>query len=213
MNLVLIGPPGAGKGTQAERIRDKYAVTHISTGDIFRAMDRESDLGKKVFGYMEKGELVPDDLVIEVVLERLGKDDCRDGWMLDGFPRTVPQAEALDGALENAGKNLDTVLEIRVDDEEIVRRLSGRRIAPGSGKIYHVEFFPPKAEGVCDVSGEPLVHRDDDQPDAIRARLSKFHAQTEPLVPYYSKRTVLKSVEATGMNPDQVWEAIQATLG
>ena len=213
MNLVLIGPPGAGKGTQAERIREHFQVTHISTGDIFRAMDRESELGKKVFGYMETGALVPDDLVIEVVLDRLSKDDCKGGWMLDGFPRTVPQAEALDTALAGAGQTLDTVLEIKVDDEEIVNRLSGRRIAPGSGKIYHVQFFPPKVEGVCDVSGEPLVHRDDDQPEAIRARLGKFHEQTEPLVPYYSAKGVLKNVEATGMNPDQVWEAIQAVLG
>ena len=216
MNLILIGPPGAGKGTQAMRLRERYGLTHISTGDIFRAMDTQSERGREVSRYMEQGALVPDELTIKVVLDRLEHDDCREGWLLDGFPRTVPQAEALDRALAQKqtpnGAHVDTVVNIEVDDDEIIQRLAGRRVAPQSGRIYHVEYNPPRVDGVCDDSGETLVQRSDDRPEAIRERLNKFHEQTAPLIPYYQTRGVLKTVSGTGKMPDdvsaQIWEAL-----
>jgi adenylate kinase len=211
MRMILLGPPGAGKGTQAERISERYNLKHISTGDIFRGMDKESELGQKVHGYMQRGELVPDDLVIQVVMDAL--KSAGDNWMLDGFPRTLPQAEALDKALEEAGTPLDLVLHFEVDDEEIVRRLSGRRIAPKSGRIYHVEYSPPKQDGICDVSGEELIQRDDDQPEAIRERLKTYHAQTAPLIPYYKERGVLKTVDGTGKTPDEVSAEVWEVMG
>lgn len=182
MRIILLGAPGAGKGTQAKFIMGSYAIPQISTGDMLRAaVKAESPLGLQVKDIMAAGALVPDELIIGLVKERIAQDDCKNGFLFDGFPRTIPQAEALN----TAGVKIDHVLEIAVDDEEIVKRLSGRRVHPDSGRIYHIHYSPPKTAGVDDVTGEPLIQRDDDKEETVRKRLAVYHEQTEPLVSFY----------------------------
>lgn len=182
MRMILLGAPGAGKGTQAQYITEKFGIPQISTGDMLRAAVKAgSELGQQVKAVMESGGLVTDDIIIALVRERISEDDCRDGFLFDGFPRTIPQAQAL----EDAGVDIDMVLEIDVPDEEIVRRLSGRRVHPGSGRIYHLEHKPPQQDGVDDVTGEALIQRDDDKEETVRKRLQVYHEQTEPLVEFY----------------------------
>ena len=212
MKVIMLGAPGAGKGTQAALIAEKYHIPHISTGDIFRANLKEgTELGMRAKAYMDKGELVPDDLTVEILLDRVSKDDCRDGYVLDGFPRTIPQAEVLKDALAKRGEKLDYAINIEVPDDAIVTRMSGRRSCPGCNAVYHIIYNPPGKEGVCDVCGEALVTRKDDEADTVRNRLKVYHDQTAPLIDYYSKEEVLRDVDGTQEMKD-VTEAIFAIL-
>lgn len=207
MNLVFLGPPGAGKGTVAQKIRKRHDIPHISTGDIFRkAITEESDLGKQVKQILDEGGLVPDELTIELVKDRLAKGDTQNGFVLDGFPRTIPQAEGLDGFADLTG-----VVNFVIDEELVVRRLSGRRIAKKSGRIYHVDFNPPKEENICDESGEKLIIRPDDQEDAVRKRLTVYREQTEPLIGYYDTKGLLYSIDAS-KSPEEVVEETEELL-
>jgi adenylate kinase len=211
LNLILLGPPGAGKGTQAERLQQDFDLAYIATGDMLRAAVAEgTELGKKAKEYMDRGELVPDDIIIGVILERVKGDEARDGFLLDGFPRTIAQAEALDQALAKLGRKLTAVLLVDVPDDEIIRRLSGRRVSK-SGRVYHVEFDPPKHEGRCDVDGSPLIQREDDKPETIRKRLDVYHRQTAPLVQYYEERSLLRRFDGT-RSPTEVHDHIRATV-
>jgi adenylate kinase len=210
MRLVLLGPPGAGKGTQAEHIADHYGIPNISTGDIFRANVAErTSLGEIAKSYMDEGDLVPDDLTIAMVRDRLSHDTDA-GFLLDGFPRTVPQAEAFSQMLDDLDEPLDAVLKLQVDDDEVVRRLSGRRICRSCGRTFHVELDPPKAEGVCDACGGELYQRDDDKPETVRRRLQVYHEQTRPLVEFYEARGLLRIVAGTGVVSDVTARAIKA---
>lgn len=212
LNLILLGPPGAGKGTQAERIREDFDLAYIATGDMLRqAVADGTPLGVQAKAFMDAGELVPDDVIIGVIVERLHAGDARDGFLLDGFPRTIGQAEALDAALAAAGRDLTAVLLIDAPDEEIVRRISGRRVGPVSGRVYHVEFDPPKTEGVCDVDGSALIQRDDDKPETVRKRLAVYHEQTTPLIAYYEDLGLLHSFDGSPP-PAQVYEHLRATV-
>jgi adenylate kinase len=213
LNLILLGPPGAGKGTQAERLRDDFGIPHISTGDILRAQVAEgTELGEQAKRYMDAGDLVPDDVIIGMITERIADGDARDGFLLDGFPRNSQQAEALSEALENLGRRLTSVLLIEVPDEEVVRRLAGRRVCvKNPSHIYHVEFDPPKHEGVCDQDGSRLIHRDDDKEETIRRRLEVYHSQTEPLVDYYDRAGLLRRFDGR-RSPDEVHAHIRATV-
>lgn len=212
LNLILIGPPGAGKGTQAERLRDEFELPHISTGDILRqAVADGTELGQTAKGYMDSGDLVPDEVIIGVIIERLGEDDARDGFLLDGFPRTTGQADALADALAGLDRSLTAVVLIEVPDEEIVKRISGRRVNPESGRVYHVDFDPPEVEGIDDVDGTPLVQREDDQPDTVRNRLAVYHEQTAPLVAYYDDLGLLHRFDGTAA-PSEVFDHIRATI-
>lgn len=196
MNVVLLGPPGAGKGTQAERVAKSCEVPHVSTGDMLRdSVAKGTELGKLAKGYMERGELVPDDVIIGIVKERLLEPDAEKGFILDGFPRTLAQAIALESELSSLGRTIDFVVNIEVSDEEVVRRISGRRICRSCGKPYHVEFNPPKVEGVCDVCGGQLYRRADDEPEAVRKRLEVYHEQTASLEGFYKERGVLVGVD------------------
>lgn len=207
MRMILVGPPGAGKGTQAARLVDTYSIPHISTGDMLRAAVKAgTELGKRADGFMKAGDLVPDELVIAMVVERLGADDCKPGFMLDGFPRTRPQAEALAKALDEASLGLDAVVLIEVDDSLIVERIVGRRNDPETGRIYHMKFDPPPAE-----VAERLVQRKDDTEEACRARLSKYHSETAPIVPFYEEAGLLRRVDGVG-SPDEVEVRIKASL-
>lgn len=191
MRIILLGAPGAGKGTQAKFIMGSYAIPQVSTGDMLRAaVKAETPLGMQVKDIMSSGGLVSDDIIISLVKERIAQDDCKNGFLFDGFPRTIPQAEAL----KTAGVEIDHVLEISVDDEEIVKRLSGRRVHPDSGRIYHILYDPPATDGIDDVTGEPLIQRDDDKEETVRKRLQVYHEQTEPLVEFYRK---MESEEGT----------------
>jgi adenylate kinase len=211
LNLILLGPPGAGKGTQAERLREDFPVAYIATGDMLRQAVKDStDLGREAKAYMDRGELVPDDVIIRVILDRLGQPDTGDGFLLDGFPRTAAQAEALDAALKRVERRLTGVLLIEVPPEDIVRRLSGRRVCP-NGHTYHVEHHPPRQEGVCDVDGEPLSQRDDDREETIRRRLDVYREQTAPLVDYYDERDVLHRFDGT-RSPTEVHDHLRATI-
>lgn len=195
MKIVLLGPPGAGKGTQAKQISSKYGIPHISTGDIFRKnISEKTELGVKAKGYMDKGLLVPDELTIEIVKDRLTESDCKSGFLLDGFPRTVKQAQALDGFLD--GK-IDTALLIDVPKENIVGRMTGRRVCPNCGASYHIKFNPPKVDGKCDTCGTALVQRKDDSEETVNERLDVYYKQTEPLVQYYKSANVLRAVDGT----------------
>ena len=208
MRMILVGPPGAGKGTQAAELVNRFGISHISTGDMLRAaVSRGTALGKQADGYMKAGGLVPDDLVIAMVIERIQQPDCADGFMLDGFPRTRPQAEALDAELEKAGLALDVVLQIEVPDELIVERITGRRLDPDTGEIYHVEFKPPPA----DVAAR-IIQRKDDTEQACRARLEKYHSETAPIVPFYEAKAILKRVDGDDA-PEEVSRRIAEALG
>lgn len=198
MRLVLLGPPGAGKGTQASAIVKKYSIPHISTGDIFRSNIKEgTELGKQVESYMNKGLLVPDELVVSIVKDRLTKDDCKNGFLLDGFPRTVAQAEALDEELSNMNIKLDRVINIEVGKEILIERAIGRRICKDCGATYHIKYNPSKEEGICDVCGGELYQRDDDNKDTVEKRIEVYHKQTKPLIDYYDKKGLLLNVDGT----------------
>ncbi len=198
MKIIMLGAPGAGKGTQAKMIAKKYDIPHISTGDIFRANIKEgTDLGKEAKGYMDKGQLVPDELTVRILLDRVAKDDCKNGYVLDGFPRTIPQAEVLDKEVSKMGDKIDFAIDVDVPDENIIRRMGGRRACLKCGATYHVEHIPPKKEGICDACGAELVLRDDDKPETVKKRLDVYHEQTQPLIEYYGAKGILKSVDGT----------------
>lgn len=213
MKIIMLGAPGAGKGTQAKQIAAKYKIPHISTGDIFRAnIKNGTELGKKAKSYMDKGELVPDELTCDLVMDRISQDDCRNGFILDGFPRTIPQAEALTKALEKSGQSMDYAIDVDVPDEAIVKRMNGRRACLNCGATYHVVSLPPKKEGICDVCGSPLVQREDDKPETVQKRLDVYHNQTQPLIDYYNKAGILRTVDGTQPMED-VFSAIVTILG
>jgi adenylate kinase len=198
LNLILLGPPGAGKGTQADRLRSDFQVPFISTGEMLRANVQEgTELGRQAKEFMDAGELVPDGLIVAMVAARLQEDDAQDGFVLDGFPRTIEQAEALDRQLSELSRRITAALVIDVPDEEVVRRLSGRRVCKKSGHNYHIEFDPPKHEGVCDQDGSALIQRDDDKPEVIERRLAVYHDQTEPLIHYYDERGLMRRIDGT----------------
>ena len=198
MKIIMLGAPGAGKGTQAKMIAEKYSIPHISTGDIFRAnIKNGTDLGKQAKEYMDAGKLVPDELTVKILLDRVAQDDCKNGYVLDGFPRTIPQAEVLEDALNKLGDKIDYAVNVDVPDENIVRRMSGRRACLKCGATYHIEHIPPKQEGICDTCGSELVLRDDDKPETVLNRLKVYHDQTQPLIDFYTERNVLKTVDGT----------------
>ena len=198
MKIIMLGAPGAGKGTQAKMIADQYGIPHISTGDIFRANIKEqTELGMEAKTYMDKGALVPDELTVKILLDRVAKDDCKSGYVLDGFPRTIPQAEVLDKAVKELNETIDYAINVEVPDGNIIKRMSGRRACLACGATYHVEHVPPKKEGICDRCGKELVLRDDDKPETVKKRLEVYHAQTQPLIEYYNKKNILKEVDGT----------------
>jgi adenylate kinase len=213
MKLILLGAPGAGKGTQAKMLAKKYDIPHISTGDIFRAnIKNETELGKEAKGYMDQGLLVPDELVVALVADRLQEDDAQEGFILDGFPRTIPQAQHLDKTLDEMGTKIDHVIDVDCPDANIVKRLSGRRACIKCGATYHTEHLKPKVEGICDVCGSELVLRDDDKPETVIKRLQVYHEQTQPLIEYYKDKNVLVSVD--GKLPiEDTFEIIVDILG
>lgn len=213
MKIIMLGAPGAGKGTQAEMIAEKYHLPHVSTGDIFRAnIKNGTELGTKAKEYMDQGLLVPDELTCDLVMDRIQQDDCKNGFVLDGFPRTIPQAEALDQALNKIGQKMDFAVDVDVPDENIVNRMGGRRACLSCGATYHVEFNPTKAEGICDACGAETVLRDDDKPETVQKRLGVYHDQTQPLIDYYKKQGILKSVDGT-QPMEAVFQAIVGILG
>ena len=213
MKIIMLRAPGGGKGTQAKKIAAKYNIPHISTGDIFRAnIKNGTELGKKAKTYMDQGLLVPDDLVVDLVVDRVGEDDCERGYVLDGFPRTIPQAEALTKALADMGQKVDYAIDVDVPDENIVRRMSGRRACVGCGATYHVVYAPTKKEGICDTCGGELILRDDDKPETVQKRLNVYHEQTQPLIDYYTEAGILKTVDGT-VDIDDVFQSIVDILG
>lgn len=213
MKIIMLGAPGAGKGTQAKMIADKYQIPHISTGDIFRAnIKNGTELGKEAKKYMDQGLLVPDELTVKILLDRVAQPDCAKGYVLDGFPRTIPQAEVLDKALTELNDKIDYAINVDVPDENIVKRMSGRRACVACGATYHIEHIPPKKEGVCDKCGETLILRDDDKPETVLNRLKVYHDQTQPLIDFYTKKGVLKSVDGT-VDMQDVFASIVAILG
>jgi adenylate kinase len=212
LNLVLLGPPGSGKGTQGERLQEELELPYYATGDILRAAVREgTELGKAAKDYMDRGDLVPDEVIVGMIGERIDSSEAADGFILDGFPRTAPQAEALAAKLDELGRALMAVLLIDVDDEEVVRRLGGRRTCVENGHVFHVEFNPPKQEGVCDVDGSELIVRDDDKPEVIRHRLEQYHEKTAPLIEHYDSQSLLRQIDGAAA-PDAVADEIQRTL-
>jgi adenylate kinase len=212
LNLILLGPPGAGKGTQAERLTDDFNLPYVPTGEILRqAVKEKTELGSKAKAYMDAGELVPDDVITGVILEALGSTEAQDGFVLDGFPRTLQQADALEQGLADVDRELTAAILIDAPDDEVIRRLSGRRVSVKTGRVYHVEFDPPKHEGRCDVDGSRLVQRDDDKPETIANRLKVYHEQTKPLVRYYEDRGLLRRFDGT-RSPTEVHDHIRATI-
>lgn len=213
MKIIMLGAPGAGKGTQAKMIADKYGVPHVSTGDIFRAnIKNGTELGMEAKKYMDQGLLVPDELTVKILLNRVSQPDCKNGYVLDGFPRTIPQAEVLDKALAELGESIDYAIDVDVPDENIVKRMSGRRACVSCGATYHVVHVPPKKEGICDRCGSELILRDDDKPETVKNRLDVYHKQTQPLIDFYTKKGVLKTVDGT-VDMQDVFKAIVAILG
>lgn len=212
LNLILFGPPGAGKGTQAARLQEDFRLPYVATGDILRAAVKEgTELGQQAKGFMDAGKLVPDELLIDLVVDRISADDARDGFILDGFPRTRAQADALAEAFDKLGRRITAVLLFDVPDEDLVRRISGRRVSVKTGRVYHVESDPPKHEGRCDVDGSRLVQRDDDKPEVVKRRLEVYHEQTEPLVSYYDERGLLRRIDGT-RSPTEVHDHVRAVL-
>lgn len=213
MKIVMLGAPGAGKGTQAKMIAEKYSIPHISTGDIFRAnIKNGTELGKKAKSFIDKGQLVPDELTLDLIMDRFKEDDCKNGYVLDGFPRTIPQAEALDEALKANGEKVDFAIDIDVPDENIVRRMGGRCACVNCGATYHIVYSPTKVEGKCDKCGEELIVRDDDKPETVLSRLEVYHNQTQPLIDYYNEQGILKSVDGT-IDMKDVFNEIVKILG
>ena len=213
MRIIMLGAPGAGKGTQAKKIAEKYGIPHISTGDIFRAnIKNGTELGKKAKTYMDQGLLVPDELTCDLVVDRIQQDDAKNGYVLDGFPRTIPQAKVLDDALTKLGEKIDYAINVDVPDENIVRRMSGRRACLKCGATYHVEHIPPKKENVCDTCGSDLVLRDDDKPETVLNRLKVYHDQTQPLIDYYKNEGILAEVDGT-KDMEEVFQDIVNILG
>lgn len=213
MKIIMLGAPGAGKGTQAKMIAEKYGVPHVSTGDIFRAnIKNGTELGMEAKKYMDQGQLVPDELTVKILLDRVAQPDCEKGYVLDGFPRTIPQAEVLDSALAELGETIDYAINVDVPDENIVKRMSGRRACLGCGATYHMEHIPPKKEGICDTCGQELVLREDDRPETVLNRLKVYHDQTQPLIDFYTGKGVLKAVDGT-VDMKDVFAAITAILG
>ena len=213
MKIIMLGAPGAGKGTQAKMIADKYNIPHISTGDIFRAnIKNGTALGMEAKSYMDQGKLVPDELTVKILLDRVAQEDCKNGYVLDGFPRTIPQAEVLDKALTELNDKIDYAINVDVPDENIIRRMSGRRACLNCGATYHIAHVPPKTEGICDRCGNELILRDDDKPETVKNRLDVYHKQTQPLIDFYSARNVLKTVDGT-QDMNDVFASIVKILG
>lgn len=213
MRIIMLGAPGAGKGTQAKKIAAKYSIPHISTGDIFRAnIKNGTELGKKAKTYMDQGLLVPDELVVDLVVDRVNQEDCANGYVLDGFPRTIPQAEALDKALTEMGQSIDYAINVEVPDENIVQRMSGRRACVNCGATYHIVYAPTKKENVCDTCEGELILRDDDKPETVQKRLNVYHEQTQPLIDYYTEKNKLVEVDGT-IDIEKVFDAIVKILG
>lgn len=212
MKIIMLGAPGAGKGTQAKMIAEKYQIPHVSTGDIFRAnIKNGTELGMEAKKYMDQGQLVPDELTVKILLDRVAQEDCAKGYVLDGFPRTIPQAEVLDKALSELGEKIDFAINVDVPDENIVRRMSGRRACVSCGATYHIEHIPPRKEGICDTCGQELILRDDDKPETVLNRLKVYHDQTQPLIDFYTAKGVLKTVDGT-VDMKDVFAAIEAIL-
>lgn len=213
MKIIMLGAPGAGKGTQAKMIADKYSVPHISTGDIFRAnIKNGTELGMEAKKYMDQGLLVPDELTVKILLDRVAQEDCKNGYVLDGFPRTIPQANVLDEALNKLGEKIDFAINVDVPDENIIRRMGGRRACVSCGATYHIEHVPPKTEGICDRCKSELILRDDDKPETVKNRLEIYHEQTQPLIEFYEAKGVLKNVDGT-VDMNDVFAAIVSILG
>lgn len=212
MKIIMLGAPGAGKGSQASRIANEYHLPHISTGDIFRAnLKEETELGKQAKSFMDKGELVPDDITIAMLLNRIHEEDCKNGYILDGFPRTIPQAEALTEALAKEGEKIDLALDVEAPDDLIIKRMGGRRTCPNCSAIYHIETLKPKKEGICDLCGAELMQRKDDNEETVKNRLKIYHEMTEPLISYYKKENVLEEIDGTE-NLDKVFETVKEII-
>ena len=213
MKIIMLGAPGAGKGTQAKMLAEKYSIPHISTGDIFRAnIKNGTELGKKAKSYMDAGNLVPDELVVDLVVDRIGQDDCAKGYILDGFPRTIPQAQALTEALNKVGDKVDYAIDIEVPDENIITRMGGRRACVSCGATYHIKYNPTKVENVCDACNGELIVRDDDKPETVKHRLDTYHEETQPLIDYYNEQGILKEIDGT-VDMDVVFNNIVDILG
>ena len=212
MKIIMLGAPGAGKGSQASRIAKEYQLPHISTGDIFRAnLKEETELGKRAKSFMDKGELVPDDITIAMLLDRIHKEDCKNGYILDGFPRTIPQAEALKEALAKKDEKIDLALDVEASDELIIKRMAGRRTCPACGAIYHIVTLPPKTEGICDRCGADLIQRKDDNEETVKNRLKIYHEVTEPLISYYKKEGILEEIDGAE-ELDKVFEKVKRII-
>ena len=212
MKIIMLGAPGAGKGSQASRIAKEYQLPHISTGDIFRAnLEEETELGKRAKSFMDKGELVPDDITIAMLLERIHKEDCKNGYILDGFPRTIPQAEALKEALAKKDEKIDLALDVEASDELIIKRMAGRRTCPACGAIYHIVTLPPKTDGICDRCGADLIQRKDDNEETVKNRLKIYHEVTEPLISYYKKEGILEEIDGAE-ELDKVFEKVERII-
>ncbi len=212
MKIIMLGAPGAGKGTQAKMIAEEYGIPHISTGDIFRAnLKAGTELGEKAKVYMDQGLLVPDDLTCDLVVDRIAQEDCKDGFILDGFPRTIPQADCLTDALNKLGEKMEYAIDVNVPDENIIERMSGRRVCPNCGATYHIVSMPPKEEGICDACGTKLILRADDEAETVKKRLDVYHEQTQPLIDYYTKQGILHTVDGT-LPMQEVFQRIKEIL-